>query len=82
MTGIFTYSLRLSIAFRDANARHHQGIVRCNLHSSHFWLGKGPTQEIGSYVIKEFCSITVCIDVGVSKNRGTPKWMVYDGKSY
>ena len=63
MTGLFTYSLRLSIAFQDANARHHQGIVRCNLHSSHFWLGKGPTQEIGSYVIKEFCSITVCIDV-------------------
>ena len=21
-------------------------------------------------------------DVGVSKNRGTPKWMVYQGKSY
>ena len=21
-------------------------------------------------------------DMGVSKNRGTPKWMVYDGKPY
>ena len=24
----------------------------------------------------------VCLDVGVSNNRGTPKWMVYSGKSY
>ena len=21
-------------------------------------------------------------NMGVSKNRGTPKWMVYDGKAY
>ena len=22
------------------------------------------------------------VDMGVSKNRGTPKWMVYNGKPY
>ena len=26
--------------------------------------------------------IYVYIYIGVSKNRGTPKWMVYDGKPY
>ena len=26
--------------------------------------------------------ITICNNMGVSKNRGTPKWMVYNGKPY
>ena len=28
-------------------------------------------------ILTEFCSF-----MGVSKNRGTPKWMVYNGKPY
>ena len=27
-------------------------------------------------------SLNVCTYLGVSENRGTPKWMVYDGKPY
>ena len=27
-------------------------------------------------------AIKVIVDMGVSENRGTPKWMVYNGKPY
>ena len=29
-----------------------------------------------------FCHCTIYIYMGVSKNRGIPKWMVYNGKPY
>ena len=46
--------------------------------------------EIGDFcpstVAKKQSAIMIsCFDIeemGVSKNRGTPKWMVYDGKAY
>jgi len=28
------------------------------------------------------CCKMMKVDMGVSKNRGTPKWMVYNGKPY
>jgi len=31
---------------------------------------------------KEFTKFRMLYDKGVSKNRGTPKWMVYNGKPY
>ena len=32
--------------------------------------------------IEDISRFQVCRYIGVSKNRGTPKWMVYDGKPY
>ena len=35
-----------------------------------------------TYVYDMYIHIYIYIFMGVSKNNGTPKWMVYDGKPY
>ena len=40
----------------------------------------GPT--IASDRPSQHAGVAFFLDMGVSKNRGSPKWMVYDGKPY
>ena len=47
---------------------------------SDFQRGSGEGQVMGD--LRKFKSKTANVDVDVSKNRGTPKWMVYNGKPY
>ena len=47
--------------------------------------GRGhPLMGLGEEMVAKFprTSCFFCVYVGVSKNRGTPKWMVYNGKPY
>ena len=48
-----------------------------------------PCSQVGGCRLGFFGDILVMeeirekpVDIGVSKNRGTPKWMVYNGKPY
>ena len=40
------------------------------------------TPEVSSAGVLSFILNSMDLDSGVSKNRGTPKWMVYNGKPY
>ena len=41
---------------------------------------EGFSEEVSSKPKWWVCWSLVWVDLGVSKNRGTPKWMVYNGK--
>ena len=37
--------------------------------------------DLGNPTVKQWF-VSGCRNMGVSKNKGTPKWMVYNGKPY
>ncbi len=43
---------------------------------------KRTNNNFSSHWLEPDHRVTICINLGVSKNRGTPKWMVYNGKPY
>ena len=53
-------------------------------HQSHWHLGTRSDRQcqLLAAVFESDYDYQTILYMGVSKNRGTPKWMVYDGKPY
>ena len=54
----------------------------CCTKASRFWRVRNVTKEWWNQMMNVELKIAVCrLDMDVSENRGTPKWMVYNGKT-